>query len=911
MPSSWHNIGQKGGVGDFKYHVGISSLTQVASRDDRVCVLNILGGESREVTPVSHVYSGGNVVFGTAPGKGGAELETAIGNIPVFNNVRDGLAAGHRFNCGVVYLPPSAARDGVAELIRVNQELRKIFIITEKISVHDAREIRAMGQQNGIDIFGANGLGVADSWNQVRIGGALGGDKPGDSLRPGSIAIFSNSGGFSTTIAQYLRMAGWGTTTVISSGKDVYIHYAAPEFAFALANDARSKAAVLYCEPGGYYELDARFTKPVVACVVGRWKSKLTRAVGHAGAMGGGHDDARAKERWFMNQFGVDAAFTPDKPVFSAKGALVINIAHIPAALTAVMRANATMPDFPAEGTLALKAWFGSDEGLEMPDALRPPVVEALAPYNEHVALLNTQIGGVVPRQAMKDASGASQMDAKTQVSSLHGTSILNAATLPFESNVALALLHDPGGDNDRKLIAPAIAAYINLYGRPELAAAQASREAGNAPNAVLATAAAIVGPRRQQAARDALKFMIERFHAAGLGMEFGASLSESFDIGKVDARGAPELTTDRTDERALALMAGVEKRGGRSVFLRWLQSQGGHPTEAGVLAAICATLAWGPLSRKRISRATAESFPWWLQLFGTLIGASADAAKHASGRFCDLTENELLGSASLGEVAFAALLGHKPSETDLFSFQTLIGLLLTNGPGAISAQGAKGAVSADGPEQPERVQLNKALIGFLSHTGYAHGGNGYEGIAFLIEQFRGIGLTDPGEKNHGIDLQALAATAVERYASYKTQKKTAGSLDIAKLPGVNHPVFKDKPVNHDPREVFIANLFEERGEANVFHAFYRALVQQLFDAGVSRTVYCVNVDAVIAALLLKMLWHPLQTGEIGERDLETAAFTLFLYPRMLGCAAEIDDHMNRGRNMDTRTAASLCQFVA
>ena len=239
---------QKKGVGDFKYHVGISSLSQIASKEDRVCVLNILGGESRDVTPVSHTYSGGNVV-GTAPGKGGAVLETAIGDIPVFNNVRDGLAAGHRFNCGVVYLPPSAARDGVAELIRVNPRPRKIFIITEKIAVHDAREIRAMGQQNGIDIFGANGLGVADSWHKVRIGGALGGDKPGDSLRPGSIAIFSNSGGFSTTIAQYLRMAGWGTTSVISSGKDVYIHYAAPEFAFALANDARSKAAVLYCKP--------------------------------------------------------------------------------------------------------------------------------------------------------------------------------------------------------------------------------------------------------------------------------------------------------------------------------------------------------------------------------------------------------------------------------------------------------------------------------------------------------------------------------------------------------------------------------------------------------------------------------------------------------------------------------------
>ena len=51
----------KQGVGDFKYFVGVSSLGQVATREDRVCVLNILGGESSEVTPVGPVYSGGNV----------------------------------------------------------------------------------------------------------------------------------------------------------------------------------------------------------------------------------------------------------------------------------------------------------------------------------------------------------------------------------------------------------------------------------------------------------------------------------------------------------------------------------------------------------------------------------------------------------------------------------------------------------------------------------------------------------------------------------------------------------------------------------------------------------------------------------------------------------------------------------
>ena len=69
--------------------------------------------------------------------------------------------------------------------------------------------------------------------------------------------------------------------------------------------------------------------------------------------------------------------------------------------------------------------------------------------------------------------------------------------------------------------------------------------------------------------------------------------------------------------------------------------------------------------------------------------------------------------------------------------------------------------------------------------------------------------------------------------------------------------------------------------------------MQALFEAGVSRSVYCVNVDAVVAALLLKMLWQPIQRGEFAEHALETAAFTIFLYPRMLGCAAEIDDHMH------------------
>ena len=900
----------KQGVGSFKYYTGVSSLSQVATRDDRVCVLNILGGESSEVTPIGHAYSGGNVVFGTSPGRRGQVLETTIGDVPVYNNVLEGLNAGHRFNCGVVYLPPAAARDGVAELIRVNPELRKIFIVTEKLSVHDSREIRAMGQQNGVDVFGANSLGVADAWHRVRIGGGLGGDDPGGSLRQGSIAILSNSGGFTTTIAAYLRMAGWGTTTLISSGKDVYIHFAVPEFAFALANDARSKAAVLYCEPGGYYELDAEFTKPVVACVVGRWKSKLTRAVGHAGAMAGGGDDALAKERWFMEKFGVDGLFTPQAPIFSAKGAVVTNIAHIPAALNAIMRENAARPDFEPEGSLALKPWFGSNQGIPVPADIDLPVVEAIAPYDGQIAELNRQIGAMFPRQSMKDASGASQMDAKTQVSSLHGVPMLSAAQYSLEGNVGLALLRESAGENDRKLINVAIAAELHLIGDPALAAAQASREAGNAPNSVLASAASIVGPRRAAGAQRIVRMLVDRFADAGLR----DAIDETFDVVTIiDTEPAVReaLVGDAPDHKAAAMLSALKARGAKSVFVRYLESLAGHPNADAVLAAIVATLAWGPLMRKRISRLTAESLPWWLRLFGVSIGASVPAERHEPERFAGISVRDILERRSLTEIAYVALLGVQPTASNLFAFQTLVGLLLTNGPGAISAQGAKGAVSADGPESPERVQLNKALIGFLSHSGYAHGGNGYEGIAFLIEQFRDAGLEDPADPDHGIDLNALAMGYVTSYARYKADRKSVGSVDIQKIPGVNHPVFKDRPVNVDPREAYVREIFAERGEYNVFHEYYHALVKALFEAGVSRNVYCVNIDAVIAALLLKMLWKPYRGGAYSSAALETAAFTIFLYPRMIGCAAEIDDHLNRGRNMDTRTPASQCRFVS
>jgi citrate synthase len=173
------------------------------------------------------------------------------------------------------------------------------------------------------------------------------------------------------------------------------------------------------------------------------------------------------------------------------------------------------------------------------------------------------------------------------------------------------------------------------------------------------------------------------------------------------------------------------------------------------------------------------------------------------------------------------------------------------------------------------------------------------------------VDLADPGDPKHGLDLDAMAREFAVAYAKHKASRKEAGDSDRGAIPCINHPVFKGLPVNVDPREEFVRNLIRDRGEYNAFHAYYRALVQALYDEGATRNVFCVNVDAVIAALLLKMLWQRYRGGKLAESALETAAFTVFLYGRMIGCAAEIEDHLNRGRNMDTRTPQSQIRFVA
>jgi citrate synthase len=407
------------------------------------------------------------------------------------------------------------------------------------------------------------------------------------------------------------------------------------------------------------------------------------------------------------------------------------------------------------------------------------------------------------------------------------------------------------------------------------------------------------------------MREIIERFQRCGISQPLGSDLDLS---SRLDLEDTTPFLSDEPDPRADAMLNAVEKLEKRSLFIDFVQSlatkHGFHPTSDGVLAALCATLAWPSLVRKRISKKTLINMPWHVRIVGAMVGASAPASAHGGCSFVGVPCAEIIADWGFSETAFLSLFGRRPDERERFAFNVVVSMLISNGPGTISAQGAKGAVSSDGPESTEQIHINKCYLGFLTHSGFAHGGNGHEGMTFLINLFKDTGLIDPMDPDPKIDIQRIALEFATGFLRRRMEKMEIGESFKEKIPCIGHPVFKGEKINQDPREVFVKDLLERSGFTNVFLEFYHELVHALFQTKATKNVFAVNMDAAIAATLLGMLWQRHCAGEISRRDLQSAAFTTFLFGRMLGSAAEIEDHINRGLDMDTRTRASDCTHI-
>ena len=146
------------------------------------------------------------------------------------------------------------------------------------------------------------------------------------------------------------------------------------------------------------------------------------------------------------------------------------------------------------------------------------PIVEAASPYNEQIEALDKMVGAQHRRETLKDSSGASMMDPKTQVSKIHNTSILDASMKTFEANLVFALTRLYPCEYGEKIANIVLNMYVNQHNQPTLLAAEAARENGNSPNTVVSSAVAIVGKKMVQKAMDASSALLELFQFTKLG---------------------------------------------------------------------------------------------------------------------------------------------------------------------------------------------------------------------------------------------------------------------------------------------------------------------------------------------------------------------------------------------------------
>ena len=124
--------------------------------------------------------------------------------------------------------------------------------------------------------------------------------------------------------------------------------------------------------------------------------------------------------------------FNPDSPKAGKKGVRIESIQDAPTAMAAVYKEIGEGTDFEPFGDLSLKPWFVNEQGLDLPAKLHMDAVEAMAPYNDAIKKLGNQVGAQLTRESMRNKSGASRMNPKTDVTEVHGVPVLDLVVKKF-----------------------------------------------------------------------------------------------------------------------------------------------------------------------------------------------------------------------------------------------------------------------------------------------------------------------------------------------------------------------------------------------------------------------------------------------------------------------------------------------
>jgi len=273
----------------------------------RVIVQGMTGSEGTKHTK-RMLAAGTTIVGGVTPGKGGQVVDLDGHQLPVFNTVREAVAATQA-DVSVVFVPPKFAKAAVIDAIDAAMPL--VVVITEGIPVHDTAFFFAYSQEKGTtQIIGPNCPGlISPSQSNVGI-------IPSDITGPGRIGLVSKSGTLTYQMMYELRDIGF--STAVGIGGDPIIGTTHIDCLRAFQDDPETDAIVMIGEIGGDAEERAAafikeyVTKPVVGYVAG-FTAPEGKTMGHAGAIVSGSSGTAQGKQDALEAAGVKVGKTPSE----------------------------------------------------------------------------------------------------------------------------------------------------------------------------------------------------------------------------------------------------------------------------------------------------------------------------------------------------------------------------------------------------------------------------------------------------------------------------------------------------------------------------------------------------------------------------------------------------------------------
>ncbi len=664
-----------------------AKLCDLLKAGDRVAVSNITGREASAVTVASQKYCG-NIVGGWALGKGGESLDVPGGDpIPVFSDageLMNSLPKEKLPNKIIVYSPPQAVYAEVKEVVEHRIDtVETIYVITEHVSIEVTAKIAQMCSHANIDVLGGNSLGMINTHDTVRVG-AVGGDDPAESFRPGSAAIISNSGNMINTMASYLQSAGMGTSYGISTGKDTLILTPLKNLLELTKSDEHTKLIILYIEPGGLYEKEAvemlhraEFDKPIIAYITGEILQKLDLSLGHAGAVVEGRDTtAAAKMKLFDDYFG-NGPFEPDTKYKKSpelthvlrKGIRIRTLHHLSPAAALICDTLGIERDFRPSKPLTLNPWFIDYKGLgkHLPSKLVLHRGTVPKPYASQIKHLGHEtLGSNPPRRNMRNASHASSNDGK--VTRIYGRSLEKEMQ---NGSFVSSLIHTWTGEQVRDFEADMlekvlIASLSNGPGTISAQGAKLSTSAGNTPNTAMIAALACIGDVHGGNGRRAVEYLLRVFRGIDLpdpydakhGLDLQAMVNKQAEWFSKQRHAAKEAGTDYAripclghpvfrnqpvnyDPRERVLAAFMDEKGIYNIFLDYYHRLAHRLKEIGIarnvwavnldgaIACVVLGVCWRLLMDKRITVRRVSDIAFMLFAVGRAAGAAGEFLDH------------------------------------------------------------------------------------------------------------------------------------------------------------------------------------------------------------------------------------------------------------------------------------------